>query len=54
MEATWFVLGTILGEGTGAAVVLKNPLIGLKSQVGLVAGTAIEAGMTVKSSCEAN
>ena len=54
MEATWFVLGTILGEGTGAAVELKNPLIGLVSLVGLVAGAAIEAGMTVKRSCEAN
>ena len=54
MESTWFVLGTILGEGTGAAVELKNPLIGLVSLVGLVAGAAIEAGMTVKRSCEAN
>ena len=54
MEATWFVLGTILGEGTVATVELMNPLIDLVSLVGLVAGAAMEAGTTVRRSCEEN
>ena len=48
LASTWFVVGAVLGQDAEAAVELKNQLIGLGGLVALSAGTAVEAGLTVK------
>ena len=48
LATTWFVLGTVLGQGAGAAEELKNQLVGLAGLVALAAGTAVEAGLAAK------
>ena len=46
--ATWFVPEAVLGLGVEAAEVLTDQVIGLGGFVALAAGTAVEAGLTVK------
>ena len=48
LAMTWFVLGAVLGQDTGAAEELQNQLVGLGGLVALAAGTAVEAGLAVK------
>ena len=48
LATTWFVLGAVLGQDAEAAEELQNQIIGLAGLVGLAAGTAVEAGLTVK------
>ena len=42
------MLGAVLGQDAGAAEELQNQLIGLGGLVALAAGTAVEAGLSVK------
>ena len=51
---TLFVLGAVLGQDAGAAEELQNQLIGLGGLVALSAGTAVEAGLTVKNARSAD
>ena len=54
MATTWFVIGAVLGRGAEAAEELQNQIIGLGGLVALAAGTAIEAGLTVKRARKAD
>ena len=45
---TWLALGAVVGQDAGAAEELQNQLIGLGGLVALAAGTAVEAGPSVK------
>ena len=45
---SWFVLGTVLGEGAETAEGIQNQLVGLGGLGALAAGTAVEAGLAVK------
>ena len=54
MATTWFVIGAVLGQGAEAAEELQNQIIGLGGLVALAAGTAIEAGLTVKRARKAD
>ena len=49
LATSWFVLGEALGQGAEAAEELQNQIIGLAGLVALAAGTAVEAGLAVKS-----
>ena len=48
LATSWFVLGAVLGQDTGAAEELQNQLVGLGGLVALAASTAVEAGLAVK------
>ena len=48
LATTWFVLGAVLGQDTGAEEELQNQLVVLGGLVALAAGTAVEAGLAVK------
>ena len=48
LATTWFALGAVLGQDAGAAEELQNQLNGLGGLVALAAGTAVEAGLSVK------
>ena len=52
LATTWFVLGAVLGQGAEVAEEIQNQLIGLLGLVALAAGTAAEAGLAAKKSCE--
>ena len=54
LATTWFVIGAVLGQGAEAAEELQNQIIGLGGLVALAAGTAIEAGLTVKRARKAD
>ena len=49
LATTWFVLGAVQGQDAGAAEELQNQLVGLVGLVALAAGTAVEAGLAVKT-----
>ena len=48
LATTWFVLGAVLGQDAEATEELQNQIIGLAGLVAIAAGTAVEAGLTVK------
>ncbi len=52
LATTWFVLGAGLGQGAEGAEEMQNQLVGLGGLVALAAGTAVEAGLAVKTSRE--
>ena len=54
LATTWFVLGAMFGQGAEGAEDIQNQLIGLLGLVALAAGTAVEAGLAAKKSCEQN
>ncbi len=53
-DTNWFVLGAVLGQDAKAAEEVQNQLIGLGGLVALAAGTAVEAGLTVKKARSAD
>ena len=54
LATTQFVLGAVLGQAIEAKDELQNQLFGLVSLVACAAGTAVESGMAVKRSREAD
>ena len=54
LATTWFVLGAVLGQDAQAAEELQNQLVGLGGLVALAAGTAVEAGLAVKTARSAD
>ena len=54
LATSWFVLGSVLGQGAEGPEDIQNQWIGLLGLVALAAATAVEAGLAAKKSREQN